>query len=98
MLVAFSISDVSNQLGTGVYISTQKKVWLTPQLLPFILFVISAFIAFSTGTSWGTFAIMMDQISFPKEETNKSICSFECEEVTTIRKTPSDPEPTYFTY
>ncbi|MFA5297382.1 MAG: Na+/H+ antiporter NhaC family protein [Lutibacter sp.] len=59
MLLAFSISDVSNQLGTGVYVATQTKAWLTPQLLPFILFVISSFIAFSTGTSWGTFAIMM---------------------------------------
>jgi len=59
MLLAFSISDVSNKLGTGIYVATQTKAWLTPQLLPFILFVISSFIAFSTGTSWGTFAIMM---------------------------------------
>ncbi len=59
MMLAFSISDVSNKLGTGIYVATQTKAWLTPQLLPFILFVISSFIAFSTGTSWGTFAIMM---------------------------------------
>ncbi len=59
MLLAFSISEVSNKLGTGVYVANNTKMWLTPQLLPFILFVISAFIAFSTGTSWGTFAIMM---------------------------------------
>jgi len=59
MLLAFSISDVSNKLGTGIYVATQTKAWLTPQLLPFIIFVISSFIAFSTGTSWGTFAIMM---------------------------------------
>lgn len=59
MLLAFSISDVSNKLGTGIYVATQTKAWLTPQLLPFILFIISSFIAFSTGTSWGTFAIMM---------------------------------------
>ncbi len=64
MLLAFSISDVSNKLGTGVYVAAQTKAWLSPQLLPFILFVISAFIAFSTGTSWGTFAIMM-AISIP---------------------------------
>ncbi len=30
-----------------------------PQLLPAIVFVLSSFIAFSTGTSWGTFAIMI---------------------------------------
>ena len=64
MLLAFSISEVSNKLGTGIYVATQTKAWLTPQLLPFILFVISSFIAFSTGTSWGTFAIMI-AISIP---------------------------------
>jgi Na+/H+ antiporter NhaC len=64
MMLAFSISDVSNKLGTGIYVATVTKAWLTPQLLPFILFVISSFIAFSTGTSWGTFAIMM-AISVP---------------------------------
>ncbi len=64
MMLAFSISDVSNKLGTGVYVANVTKSWLTPQLLPFILFVISSFIAFSTGTSWGTFAIMM-AISVP---------------------------------
>ena len=67
MLLAFSISDVSNKLGTGIYVAAQTKAWLTPQLLPFILFVISSFIAFSTGTSWGTFAIMM-AISIPMAE------------------------------
>ncbi len=59
MMLAFALSDVSNKLGTGIYIATQTKAWLSPQLLPFILFIISSFIAFSTGTSWGTFAIMM---------------------------------------
>ena len=29
------------------------------QLLPFLVFIISALIAFATGTSWGTFAIMI---------------------------------------
>ncbi|MDF1550522.1 MAG: Na+/H+ antiporter NhaC family protein [Bacteroidales bacterium] len=64
MMLAFSLSDVSNKLGTGVYVATQTKEWLSPALLPFIIFIISSFIAFSTGTSWGTFAIMM-AISIP---------------------------------
>jgi Na+/H+ antiporter NhaC len=33
--------------------------WLSPGLVPFIVFLVSCFIAFSTGTSWGTFAIMI---------------------------------------
>jgi len=59
MMLAFSISAVCNELGTGLYVANFSKEWLSPQLLPMIVFLLSAFIAFSTGTSWGTFAIMM---------------------------------------
>jgi len=71
MMLAFSLSDASNKLGTGIYIATQTKEWLSPELLPFILFVISSFIAFSTGTSWGTFAIMM-AIAVPMATTHNA--------------------------
>jgi Na+/H+ antiporter NhaC len=33
--------------------------WLSPAVLPMVVFLLSSFIAFSTGTSWGTFAIMI---------------------------------------
>ena len=59
MMLAFSISAVCNKLGTGLYVANLSKDWLSPQLLPVIVFILSSFIAFSTGTSWGTFAIMM---------------------------------------
>jgi len=59
MMLAFSISHVCNALGTGDYVAGVTESWLSPQLLPAVIFVISSFIAFSTGTSWGTFAIMI---------------------------------------
>ncbi|MEN8202455.1 MAG: Na+/H+ antiporter NhaC family protein [Bacteroidota bacterium] len=59
MMLAFSISHVCNSLGTGVYVAAITEGWLSPALLPMIVFILSAFIAFSTGTSWGTFAIMI---------------------------------------
>jgi Na+/H+ antiporter NhaC len=59
MLFAFAISDACNQLGTGQFIANWSKEWLSPEFLPAIIFIISSFIAFSTGTSWGTFAIMI---------------------------------------
>ncbi len=59
MMLAFSISDVCNNLGTGDYVAHFTEGLIAPQYLPAIVFVISSFIAFSTGTSWGTFAIMM---------------------------------------
>ncbi|MDD3722104.1 MAG: Na+/H+ antiporter NhaC family protein [Lutibacter sp.] len=64
MLLAFAISDACNQLGTGYFVANWSKEWLSPEFLPAIVFVVSSFIAFSTGTSWGTFAIML-AISIP---------------------------------
>lgn len=59
MLLAFAIGGVCNALGTGLYAAEAVKGWLSPALVPAIVFLVSGFIAFSTGTSWGTFAIMI---------------------------------------
>lgn len=59
MLFAFAIGNLCNQLGTGIYVAEVSKGFLSPSLIPFVVFIISCFIAFSTGTSWGTFAIMI---------------------------------------
>lgn len=64
MMLAFAIGDACNALGTGEFIANSSKDWLSPQFLPAVVFVISSFIAFATGTSWGTFAIML-AISIP---------------------------------
>ncbi|MDX5584150.1 MAG: Na+/H+ antiporter NhaC family protein [Aureibaculum sp.] len=64
MLLAFAIGDACNQLGTGQFVANWSKDWLSPEFLPAVVFLISSFIAFSTGTSWGTFAIML-AISIP---------------------------------
>lgn len=59
MMMAFAIGAVCKELSTGQYVADVAKTWLSPKLVPFIVFVVSGFIAFSTGTSWGTFAIMI---------------------------------------
>jgi tetracycline resistance efflux pump len=59
MMLAFAIGAVSKKLGTGYYCAELAEQWLDPHFVPLILFLISGFIAFSTGTSWGTFAIMI---------------------------------------
>ena len=59
MLFAFAISSVCRELETGQYVADITSQWLSPALVPFLLFLVSAFIAFSTGTSWGTFGIMI---------------------------------------
>ncbi len=67
MVLAFSLGSLCKQLGTGIYVSEVTSTWLSPGLVPFILFITSCFIAFSTGTSWGTFAIMI-AIAVPMAE------------------------------
>jgi tetracycline resistance efflux pump len=71
MMLAFSISNVCNSLGTGEYVAGITEGWLSPSLLPAVVFILSSFIAFSTGTSWGTFAIMIS-IAIPMAELHGS--------------------------
>ena len=59
MVLAFAIGNVCKELETGVYIASMSKSWLSPMLVPFILFLTSCCTSFSTGTSWATFAIMI---------------------------------------
>jgi Na+/H+ antiporter NhaC len=68
MMLAFAIGAVCNELGTGVYTAEISKAWLSPNYVPVIIFLVACFIAFSTGTSWGTFAIMI-AIGIPMAET-----------------------------
>ncbi len=59
MLLAFAIGTICKKIGTGDYVAGVAREWLSPGLVPFIVFVVTCFIAFSTGSSWGTFAIMI---------------------------------------
>ena len=59
MMLAFAIGAVCKELQTGQYVADVARAWVSPHLVPFIVFLVSCFIAFSTGTSWGTFAIMI---------------------------------------
>ena len=59
LLLAFLIGDVIKLLGTADYLATTMNGNIPPMFLPFLVFIISALTSFSTGTSWGTFSIMM---------------------------------------
>ncbi len=59
MLLAFAIGTLCKKLETGIYVADVAKGLLSPALVPFLVFVVTCFIAFSTGSSWGTFAIMI---------------------------------------
>lgn len=59
LLLAFAISGVARDLGTGVYLAGLAEGGLPPWAAPAVFFVAAGAMAFSTGTSWGTFAIML---------------------------------------
>ena len=59
LLCAWSIGSVISDMATGKYLSTLVQGNMSPQLLPVLLFLLAGLMAFSTGTSWGTFGIML---------------------------------------
>jgi Na+/H+ antiporter NhaC len=59
LLFALALGDVAQTLGTGVYIAGVVGESIPGPLLAPLIFLASAFIAFSVGSSWGTFAIMI---------------------------------------
>ncbi|TYR78681.1 Na+/H+ antiporter NhaC family protein [Priestia megaterium] len=60
LLLAWTIVDLISQLKTGEFLAgLVESSNLNVAFLPVILFVIAGLMAFSTGTSWGTFGIML---------------------------------------
>jgi Na+/H+ antiporter NhaC len=59
LLLALALGDVAQALGTGLYVANAVGGNISPVLLAPLVFLVSAFIAFSVGSSWGTFAIMI---------------------------------------
>ncbi len=59
LLFALALGDVAIELGIGVYVAGVVGDTIPGPLLAPLIFIVSAFIAFSVGSSWGTFAIMI---------------------------------------
>ncbi len=59
LMFAWTIGSVISDMKTGAYLSTLVQGNISPQWLPVILFLLSGIMAFSTGSSWGTFGIML---------------------------------------
>jgi len=59
LVFAFAIGDVTGELKTGVYLASLASENVSPIFLALIIFLLSSLISFSTGTSWGTFSIMI---------------------------------------
>ena len=59
LVLAWTLSSLGHELGTAAYIAEQAQRGFPAWLLPLVVFLLSAVISFATGSSWGTFAIML---------------------------------------
>ncbi|MFC7237126.1 Na+/H+ antiporter NhaC family protein [Saliphagus sp. GCM10025317] len=58
LVLAWSIGTVASELQTGQYVTDIAAGFITPTLLPVVVLLTTAVIAFSIGTSWGTMGIV----------------------------------------
>ena len=60
LTMATALKNMTSLLGSDVFVSTALAgAGALHSFLPAIIFVVACFIAFSTGTSWGTFGILI---------------------------------------
>jgi len=63
LVLAWSLALITKDLHTSEFIAySLSYIQLSPFLLPTLTFIFSALIAFSTGSSWGTMAILYPMI------------------------------------
>lgn len=58
LVLAWSIGTVTEELGTGEYVTGLAEGVVTPELLPVVILLTAASISFSIGTAFGTMAIV----------------------------------------
>jgi Na+/H+ antiporter NhaC len=59
LLFAFAIGASTQQMHTGEYLASFAHEILSPKYLAAVIFLLASVMAFATGTSWGTFSIMI---------------------------------------
>ena len=59
LVLSFSIGGVIKGMGTGQFLASLLGNSIDGAFCPAIIFLMGALMAFCTGTSWGTFSIMM---------------------------------------
>jgi Na+/H+ antiporter NhaC len=59
LILAYAIGDTCRAIGTGEYLARAAEASMPVQVMPAVLFALAGVMSFATGTSWGTWAIMM---------------------------------------
>src|SRR5690625_7907729 len=78
LIFAWTISHLINALQTGEYLAgIVESSNLNIAFLPVVVFIMAGFIAFATGTSWGSFAIRSEERRVGKESRFLLCCAQE---------------------
>lgn len=59
LVLAWSLKGACEDLKTGTFLASNLAQTLNPAIFPLLLFICGAIVSFSTGTSWGTMAILI---------------------------------------
>lgn len=59
MALAYCVNTVTKDLGAAQYIMSMSEGYMTAEFFVAVTFFITATISFSTGTSWGAYALMI---------------------------------------
>lgn len=59
LVFSFALSRLCVDIKTGAFVAGAAGPIIGPKFAPAILFAVTGFVAFATGTSWGTWAIML---------------------------------------
>ena len=59
IFLALVLGDSLKALGTGLFLSSLASSLPTPWLIPAVLFLTASVTSFTTGTSWGTYGILV---------------------------------------
>lgn len=58
LTMAWSLAIITKELHTATYLTSTLQGSINPYFMPMIIFILAAVIAFSTGSSWSTMAIL----------------------------------------
>lgn len=72
---AWSLKAMTDSLGAAEFVAelVKSSAGSLMKLLPAIVFLVACFLAFATGTSWGTFGILIPIVVHAFENTNETL-------------------------
>ncbi len=96
LTMAWTLSGMTNLLGAKYFVAdlVANSASAMQGFLPMIIFLVAAFLAFATGTSWGTFSILIPIVIgvFPEGQMmviSIASCLAKCITETTVHRSPT---------